>query len=270
MSSFNAFDFIFDDIPSHIYDLQIISFEDGGLFSGVGSSNVKIITQKVLRKSKPYYLGRTQEPVLQFPLTFGSVNEIDAIDRDLISAWLFGRSGYKKLYILQDDLQNIYFNCFLTNPEPLYIGGINYAFACQVVCDSPFAYGPERTVEQLNPDSLYTLSIYNSSSEDDYIYPNLEVVTNIFGVDTKATLRLKNLDDNNRITRFISLPSDDTININNDLQIISSAQGYSSDILQNFNKKWLRLVPGQNRFSVTTQEITSFTITFTERLKVGG
>src|SRR5512135_1530295 len=101
MASFYAYDFMYDDIPSQRFDLKIVTFEDGGLFSGVGSANVNILSQRVLRKSKIYYLGRTQEPVLEFPLTFASYKPITALDRNKISDWLFGRNGYKKLYIMQ-------------------------------------------------------------------------------------------------------------------------------------------------------------------------
>jgi len=275
MSNFYAFDFIFDDIPSQTFDIKIMSLDSGGVVSGVGSSDVNIITQRVLRKSKPYYLGRTQEPVLEFPLMFGSPNEIDAIDRDIISKWLFGRKGYKKLYILQDDMQGLYFNCFMTKPEPIYIGNLNYAFKCSVTCDSPWAYGEEKIfTQELNNESseFGYFEIYNASSEDDYLYPT---VTIRCGLQTEVDMFLGylstyNQSDNNRNSKIIDMYKGDTIIINNDLQIITNTTLGGYKYITNFNKRWWRLRPGLNKYKFTAKYLNSFEFKYTERFKIGG
>lgn len=274
MSNFYAYDFIFDNIPSQTFDIKIMSLDSEGVIGGVGSSDVNIITQRVLRKSKPYYLGRTQEPVLEFPLMFGSPNEIDAIDRDIISKWLFGRKGYKKLYILQDDLQGLYFNCFLTKPEPIYIGNINYAFQCTVVCDSPWAYGEPRKYE-ITPSDVQEQNhfyFYNASSEDDYIYPKVTIWTDgTSDMENYRLLRFQNLSESNRNTRYRKLLETDIIEINNDLQTIKSNYYSSSNsYMQYFNKNWLRLLPGRNHFVWQAVCIEKFEVYYIERFKVGG
>lgn len=289
MASFYAYDFIFDGVPSQRFDLKIISFEDGSPVSGVGSPNVNIISQRVMRKSKPYYLGRTQEPVLEFPLTFGTTRVISGMERDIISQWLFGRSGYKKLYIMQDDLGGAYFNCFLTAPEPVYIGNLNFAFNTTVVCDSPFAYGPTRTIAKLPidiPTIPYSFYIYNSSTEDEYLYPTIRMrVAMFFNTDISLT----NLSDSSSrpfswvfpafsigTSRLYSLPDQapdeyDVI-VDNDLQTINSQ--CSGIGISNFNKNWFRLVPKVNNIIIDSpiNHIASrgTWITFTERLKIGG
>jgi len=272
MSQFYTYDFVYDDIPSDAYDLKIISFEDGSPFDGVGSSNVNIITQSVLRKSKPYYLGRTQEPVLEFQLTFGSPNPISGMERDLISAWLFGRAGYKKLQILQDDLNGAYFNCFLTDPKPIYIGGINYAFTATATCDSPFAYG----YPKIYTSGCYTgsdpetnnFTIYNNSSEDEYLYPTVEFKTKTTG----SQIILTNITDDNRQFSFglysgSALSGEETILVNNDLQILESSTALRR--LNTFNKNWFRLLPGANQVSLYGK-IEWLRIVFNERKKIGG
>lgn len=293
MSSFYAYDFMFDDIPSQRWDLKIITFEDGGLFNGVGSSDVNVITERVLRKSKPYYLGRTQEPVLEFTLTFGTYRPISGYDRDAISSWLFGRSTYKKLYILQDDLNGAYFNCFLTKPEPLYIGGMNYAFTCTVLCDSPWAYIPSRTITKTftstefgnglgGPTPLWgdTFNIYNFSSEDDYLYPQMEftfgeIVFSEFSEVPYTTMNLINLsDDSERITTFNGVFANQILSMNNDLQILTTDIIYYpyNLALRYFNNNWFRLVPKNNVIQVSTAGIYSGTFSFVlnERVKIGG
>lgn len=266
LANFYAYDFEFDGQSSQLYDMKIISFDDGGLFSGVGSSDVEIYTQKVLRKAKSYYLGRSQQKVLEFDLTFGSARPISGLDRDVISAWMFGKSSFKPLRILQDDLNGAWFNCFLTKPEPQYIGGINYAFKCTVVCDSPFAYSFPRTItETFDGDENINkvINIYNNSSEDDYLYPIVSFELNLIG----SNFLIKNNTDNGREFYFQNLYPHEKIVIDNDLQTIVSSTGLHR--LSNFNKKWFRLVPRLNNLTIQSG-IGTYTITYTERLKIGG
>lgn len=272
MSQFYTYDFVYDDVPSGAYDLKIITFGDGGPFDGVGSSDVNIMTQRVLRKAKPYYLGRTQEPVLEFDLTFGCPNPISGMERDMISAWLFGRSTYKKLQILQDDLNGAYFNCFLTSPTPVYIGGVNYAFSATVICDSPFAYGHPKTYTSgchvgADPEAD-SFTVYNYSSEDEYLYPVVEFKTKATG----SQIILTNTTDNSRQFSFglfsgSALAGEETITVDNDLQILQSDTGLKR--LRTFNKNWFRLLPGANSISLYGK-VEWLTVKFNEKKKIGG
>jgi hypothetical protein len=267
MASFYAYDFMYDDIPSQRFDLKIITFEDGGLFSGVGSANVNILSQRVLRKSKPYFLGRTQEPVLEFPLTFGTASPISGMDRDLISAWLFGRAAFKKLYIMQDDLNGAYFNCMFKDPEPQYVGNMNYAFNCTVSCDSPFAYGAEKTISGSLVGEYKSIEIYNSSSEDEYLYPTLNL---IIGGGTSLSYYMTNYSDGERVSGFSSIPATSSIEltVNNDMQMITSD---TTGLLSYFNYNWFRLVPKINLVTIySPQTVELFEIKYTERFKIGG
>ena len=265
MGSFNASNFVFNDIPSETYGLQIYNFGDSAPFNGIGSSNISVISQRVLRKAKPYYLGRTQEPVLEFELTFGSENSISAMERDIISSWLFGVSTYKKLYILQDDLNGAYFNCFMTNPQAVYIGNLNYAFTCTVLCDSPFAYSPVRTTSGSYTDGEVNddFTIYNYSSDDEYLYPELTFKLQSIG----NSFTLTNTTDDNRQFIFTAISPSEEITMDNDLQTLTSSTGLLR--LGTFNKSWLRLLPKKNAMNLQGG-VESFTITYRDRLKIGG
>lgn len=269
MASFYTYDFLYDDVPSQNYDLKILTFEDGGLFTGVGSSEVTILTQRVLRKSKPYFLGRTQETVLEFPLTFGRIKPISAMERDIISSWLFGKANYKKLYILQDDLNGAYFNCFFNTPQPQYIGGVNYAFTANVVCDSPWAYAQPRSISGSANGSIY---IYNASSEDDYLYPLITVsFGNLMG---DGLFSMINHNESDRETIYYQYGNHEVLTLDNDLQIIRTDYGaypLPDYPISRFNKNWFRLVPGDNYIDIYSSSISvNYTISFTERMKIGG
>lgn len=265
MAQFTAFDFEYSGIPSARFDLKIVDLDGAGIFNGVGSSNVNVLSQRVLRKSRPYFLGRTQEPILEFPLTFATQRPISGLDRDLISAWLFGRAQYHKLYILQDDLNGAYFNCMLKDPEPQYIGNLNYAFTCTVSCDSPFAYGPEKTISRsVAAETTLPLEIYNSSSEDEYLYPVVHFILNGGG-----SLSITNYSDNERAFSFTDIPYlSIEATIDNDMQTITSD---TTGLLTYFNNYWFRLVPKINLVTVYSSEtIELFEIKYTERFKIGG
>jgi hypothetical protein len=267
MAQFTAFDFEYSGISSTQWDLRIIDLDNSGIFSGVGSSNIEILEQKVLRKSKPFFLGRTQPTKLEFPLTFGTARPISAMDRDLISAWLFGRAGYNKLYILQDDMNGAYFNCMFKDPEPRYIGNINYAFTCTVVCDSPFAYGPQKTITGSLSNEYKAIEIYNSSSEEEYLYPTVHFV--ISG-GAYLSYYMTNYTDNERITSFVDIPATSEIEmtIDNDFQMITSD---TTGLLTYFNNNWFRLLPKYNLVTLySPQTVSLFEIKYTERFKIGG
>ena len=280
MSQFIAYDFMFDGIPSQRFDLKIITFEDGSLFDGVGSTSVEIITQRVLRKSVPYYLGRTQEPVLEFEITFGTASPISGMERSIISAWLFGRAGYKNLTILQDDLNGAYFKCFLKDPVPLYIGGLNYAFKCTVVCDSPWAYAPEKVFSgtAIKKESTgVQFTIYNDSNEDEYLYPLVyfEVGEPTHPSPTQIVWFI-NLTDYgyDRIFNWNYLTEGDKITVDNDLQIVTGVYTIGGlpipNVLSKFtSKNWFRLRPKQNDIAIYGS-LNYYEISFTERLKIGG
>jgi hypothetical protein len=265
MSNFFGLDFVFNSIPSQMYGLKIVNFDSGGLYGGAGSSNVTLYTQTVLRREKSYYLGRSQNEPLQFPLTFASSCAITGMERSAISNWLFGETNYRKLMIIQDDLNGAWFNCFLTRPVPYYIGNVNYGFTTTVVCDSPFAYSPLKTLTRTyEGNNVITddITIYNGSANHDYLYPNVSFELNTVG----NSFSIINYDDDDRNFLFTGLLPEEEISINGDTQAVVSSTGLKR--LNNFNKNWLRLVPKVNRLRVESG-IGTFTITYYERIKIG-
>ena len=274
MSQFYTYDFEFDEIASQTFGLQIVNFDSGGLYNGVGSSDPTIHTQKVYRQDKVYDLGVSQDQVLSFPLIFASQEPISGLDRNIISNWLFGRSSRKKLKIIQDDLNGAWFNVFLTKPEPYYVGNVNIGFKCVAECDSAFAFSPLRTVTKTyTGNNVITddIIIYNDSANDDYLYTNISFALNAVGNSFSIT----NSDDIETISGssvareflFSGLLANETVTINGDTKAITSSTRLRR--LDKFNKKWFRLVPRVNRLHIESG-IGTFTITYYSRVKIGG
>lgn len=179
--SFYARNFIFDGIPSETYGLIIDSTESGESSDSTASNEVDIKIQEVYRRAVPYFYGVQQTPVLEFDVSFTTTQgEITAEDSALIQKWLFGQMTYKKLRIVQPDMQDYYFNCFLNTPSIIRVGNIIRGFKCTVVCDSPFAYGEKRTLNLINGNNNFLTDevkyIQNLSENNYYTYPeNLQI-----------------------------------------------------------------------------------------------
>jgi len=262
--SFWGASFIFDGKPSELYSLYIAS-PNGGDVDVTGSSNVELYVESLYRKSKNYLLGAKQSPALEFDVSFNSPREITSPDIGHIQSWLFGHSQYKKLQILQSDMQDVYFNCFLTNPQVNKVGNIIRGVKATVVCDSPFAWTFPRTKTYsfTDADVNSIVDFYNLSNDNDYNYPSLEITANEFGGDFSISVS----QDNDRLFEFTGLTSGEIITINNELGTISSSTALRR--LSNFNKNWFRLVKGRNTITFSGS-LSQVDMTYQFARKVGG
>jgi phage-related protein len=127
--------FIFDGQPSEFYNLYLGELNGSGEGTTT-AQDVTLLTQKVYRRPVPLLYGAEQTPVLSFPLSFYSPDEITAESLSEISGWLFSQQNYKVLRICQNDMSDIYFNCFLTAPQITRVGNIIQAISCTVMCYS--------------------------------------------------------------------------------------------------------------------------------------
>lgn len=254
--------FVFDGIPSELYNLTISSLS-GEETSRV--ADVELITTKIYRRPTEYLYGVSQNPVLQFPIVFHTPENLSAEDFGNVSAWLFGQQNYKKLQIFQDDMYDMYFNCFLVQPELIRVGNIIRGVKAVVRCDSPFAYTFPQTAEYTygSPPSSSAIIFTNYSQNSFYIYPEIQFTMTASG----GNLSITNTTDSGRIFSFTGLAANEVITVNNDLQIITSSLSLLR--LPLFNKKFFRLLPGKNVLSVTGS-ITNLKITYSFAKKIGG
>lgn len=256
--------FVFDSIPSETYSM-IISSNDGGEGNTNGSLSVNIKTQEIFRRPVPYFYGVQQSPVLEFPVSITTTEmELTEEDASLVQKWLFGKQGYKKLQIVQTDMEDFYFNCFLIDPQIRRVGNIIRGFDCTVKCDSPFAWGyPVST-------TLYTSTnaqtIYNKSDNLFYTYPTLTIKM----LGSGGSFYISNNTDGGG-TRFLSIFSlflGETLTINNDLQIITSSTGLNrlANVAPPVN--FFRLLPGVNSISVSTAINNTVTISYSPAKRI--
>ena len=264
--SFYATEFVIDNISSLNYGITVSSIGDSGESSSSSGSDISLITQKLLRRPVPFLYGVEQTPVLQFPLSFNSVNgEINAVDAYNIEKWLFGHMRYRKLQIMQPDLEGIYYNCFFTEPETQRVGNKLVGYTCTIVCDSPFAWEYERTKTYTfsTPPNSFPITFFNTSDNNYYMFPKLEITMDNIG----GTAQITNVSDSSRIFLLTALAGSEVITVNNDLQTLVSSTSLLR--LSHFNKKWFRMIQGKNNLLVTGN-IAQIKLIYQFARKVGG
>jgi len=260
--AFHGQNFIFDSVPSENYGIVITSGSDN---SQEPVADINPTTARIYRRNKSFLYGVTPDPTLQFSINLNSITgEIDSVSFGLISEWLFGQQTYKKLQILQDDMSDVYFNCFFLKPEIVRYGNIITGLRASVTCDSPFAYTFPRT-------STYTYAtepnesqiLFDNLSHDSYyLFPKVSFTMTSSGGD----VTLETVEEGRTFT-FEGLAANETITVDNDLQIITSSLGLLR--LSKFNKNFLRFIKGRNTIKVTG-DITNLSFEYSFARKIGG
>jgi hypothetical protein len=233
--SFYARKFIFDGKPSHSYNLFITSIDTGAQQTSAGNNDVKLYEQFLYRRAKPILLGVAQNTILEFDVEFSTPEDLTAMETQKIEKWLFGQTGYKKLQILQADMQDAYFNCFLVSPSIYRVGNLIRGFRATVHCDAPWGW----TFPKTKTYTTTSTTFINLSDNNSYLYPTVVCTMN-----TGGTFSIVNSREPTRTFSFTGLLANEVITIDNDKKIITSSTEVKR--LSNFSKNWLRFVPGKN------------------------
>ena len=101
-----------------------------------------------------------------------------------------------------------------------------------------------------------SIKIYSNTDDlHNYIYPVVKVTATSDGI-----LQLTNITDN-QLTEIKNIKKDEVITINSKNEIISSSMSHDL-LLDDFNLKWIKLLPDENEF-ITNQDMR---ITFSYRV----
>lgn len=261
--SFWAKSFVFDGIPSETYDLFLISNGGAGVIENSGSNSVELYTQTVYRNPKPYLFGTQQSNVLTFTLSFASLKPISALKQQVIQKWLFGHNTYKKLQIMQCDMDNVYFNCILNNPTVTTVGNYAYYMTCDVVCDAPWAWEFPKKYSY-GPFTVEGSFVHNNTSDNNYYtMPKITVQISDYG----NTFQITNITDNNSSCGFTNLSPSEILTIDSERAIIKSSTGLLR--VGNMTGTMPRLLPGVNIIKIIGS-ISNITIEYQNARKVSG
>ena len=263
--AFWGLDFIFDDGFSLGYGVKIISIDGSSVVTEASAgSGIEIFSDSVFRNPTVFQYGVSQSEVLTFDMEIASETPIAGINRSKIQKWLFGRMKPCHLQIVQADLQDIYFNCYLTNASTIYIGNYCYGLKFTVDCDAPWGWQIARTYTQRQFNDIWRF--YNNSDNTDYTYPILEFKLKQYLI-TDGDVSITNITDNNRKFELLNCYPGEVIKVDCQRQIISSSRNRL--LSEFFNKKFFRLLPSQNEIDISG-ELEYLSLTYSDARKVGG
>lgn len=243
--------FTFNDIPCDDFDLMLYAVDQAEPGAGTFASIPEIQEEERPTRWRPFFFGTKYTKKLEFELVFG-VNQtrldqhqyLDRYELDAVASWLTGHNEYKRLAIVQEDMSDIHYRCFISNLEVIEYGLIPWALKATVICDSPYAYLPPKTfVYQVNGEK--TVSLLNESSYNGYYYPIVE-----FNKAEGSSLSIRNQTDDGRIFHIEKIPSGvHTVIADCDLEIIDCDTG--ENLYDGFNFNFLRLKRGHNTLTIT-------------------
>ena len=144
-------------------------------------------------------------------------------------------------------MQTSYFDCIFNEPKTVRNGNQIYGFNAEVVCNSAFGWETPKTTTYTYSASVVDSSVvFNNRSDDsgNYLYPNLVITMN----NIAGGLSITNSSDSNRVFSFAGLSGNEVLTINCGLETLVSSTGLKR--LSNFNKNFLRLVPGINNLRI--------------------
>lgn len=262
--SFYATSFTFNGVPSETHSLRIYSNSAESTSNLPG--DVRIYGEKLFKRTDFYFYGASVEPTLEFPVMFITDNtELTAKDLEQISSWLFGQSNYGELRIVQPDMQDVYYNCFLTDPKIYRVGNIIRGVSATVRCRQPWGLTKSKTYTYSFTPNASNAEIrhFNGSDHSGYTFPILELTVDAFG----GAFTITNTSDDDRIFSFTGLLSNEVVTVNNSLQIVTSSTGLRR--LSLFNKNFFRLVQGLNVLTVDGH-IKTLKISYAQARKIGG
>lgn len=278
---FTGLDFIFDNQYSENYGLKIMSINGSLTTNASAGCGIEVFADWVYRNPSAHHQGVAQNEPLEFELELVSEDELPGIMRSKISKWLFGRMNFCKLQIVQRDLQDIYFNCHLIDPQLTYIGNHCHGITCKVQCDAPWAWQNEKTYKfnsnaanQITDESgtYFTWRHYNDSDDTDYTYPIIK-----FKMKRGGDFSIINTSDNNREFKFgitengtaKTLVENEELIVDCRNQTLETSYTGRNTLSEIFNKKFLRLVSGVNDLRITG-DFESIEMKYRNARKVGG
>lgn len=238
--------FVFDGIKSKDLGIQIIttSFSGGAdrqfgvmrkINEEVGVSDVPILNN--ISKETPSFKIQITKATSKKLLSFTED------DYRQIQRWLF-KNEYKP-FISMDNPSVLYYVIFTSASHFENTKKQGY-IELEMKLNAPYGYSSIIN-EMIYVNGTKNLSIYNESSVNDFIYPDVEIelldnTSNISITNTThgESMSLNNLESNEHLYIY-----------NGDIKYIESKIDPKRNLFKNFNKNWLRLRYGKNDINIT-------------------
>lgn len=261
---FSATHFTYDGVFSGLYGLILADFDDSSVIETAAFSPT-LHTTKTSASNRFFHNGITYDSHPTHTFSVICEKPIDDGKRREILRWLTGRNEFKELKIHQPDLEEYGYYCVFTDIQIIYIHGFCHGFRVTANFDSLYQRGKPSVIdppERTHPSLLYTDGLIEMSGTetftinnrsdivDDYVFPKID-----FYVYNPVFTIINRTDDPSgsrpfQVSNIASSQYGDGIVVDNELRTFRSLTGKIT--IEQFNKNWLRLLPGVNTLEITT------------------
>lgn len=244
---FISTDFTYNGISSTDMHLLVSNVNNSGLLEVPFGVSQSINEEKIKGRLIPYKYGINREP-LSFTVTLCLEDNYKWDDdfRKSVVQWLF-QEDYAPF--ISDDHPDIVYYCIPTGDVKRYDNWLQQGYTTITFrCDAPWGWSYPQAVADYDFSDLttpQTIQLANDSNIVKYYYPEVQIE-----VTSSMTVTLKNITDAGREFTFTGLQVGERVYINNAMQEIVSSLTPVTYRLGNFNKNWLRLVPGVNYIEI--------------------
>lgn len=243
---------MFNGVPCEDFDLMLYDVGNIGQENGEFASVVSIVEEELATKWKPIFYGVKFDNKLEFEMVFGVNQErlddgsfLDRYELDAVASWLTGLDGYRWLSIVQEDMTQVRYKCYISSLEIIDYGMIPWALRATITCDSPFAYlSPHIYTFNVSgtTDNIY---IMNESSLNGYYYPTIK-----YNRTGGNSLSITNKSDKDYTFAITGIPSSvNQISVNNENGVIEN--NADLNLYDGFNFNFFRLKRGLNQLTIS-------------------
>lgn len=263
-----ANDFEFDGKRLSSFGCIIANFGDKGLET-ISGAEITFNTIPSLTGSKHRLVSTFYESCLETVIQivkYSCDTDVEEIPSSLfreLTKWL-NKKSFKKFKILDENSIDLYYMASIKSINKIELDGRIMGLELNIVTDSPHAFHEPRTILIKNTESNGTYSLNDTSYEEGYIYPHVEITINQSG-----DLKIHNaIEDRN--TFIGKCVAGEVITM--DYPIIQSSLSSSEhDLQNNFNWNFLRIANtyDNSRNDLTISLPCTIKIEYSPIVKVG-
>lgn len=264
--------FTFDGISSDEFGV-ILARTDNDMFSRTFAKRRDVIVEKVQHNPLPFDFGFNEETLEGNILIAGRETKLDAHKLSKIAAWLY-KEDYKPL--ISNENPDIVFYVKFINEQELYLGAQDQGYiTLSFVANAPWGWSRqyEHTVDlrktgetEIVVNNIGNASDYNGLTIDielpsDITLPDGEVVEfelspsyticNTRTTKPKDAFTITDYYISNKKIEKYSLVKGETLHIDMENKTVESDNSLAPHRLVNCNKKWIKLMYGENRLRLT-------------------
>lgn len=253
----NAFfrDIQFGNFVSSEYGLVPVSFDtnfDEEIDLAMGSESDE---EYIGRNTIPLDYGSSHHGKLEFTVSFikNTCNhnvqlELDTHAIRSILRELTGNQYYKDLYFIDDSLhldEQVHYRVKVIEISAHKVSGKIIGIKVTFQNESFWGYTNESTISMTLRSNQRFIFYNNSDDLHNYLFPKIELS------DVTGNISITNISDNNRETIIKNIEPNEKIILDARHDIVTTSIP-DKNIVDNFNLKWIKFIPGKNEITVSS------------------